>query len=396
MGAGKRIVLVGLKRTFVGKRGGVLAGLSAHTLLTHSFKATLSAVATDNLIIGDVIDDVIVGNVRNSIGNIARVAALDAGLPETVPAMTVDRQCASGLEALAIAAARVRGGDAKVVLAGGVESASTCPWLFDKTQGGYAYAEPRPHEVLLAPKSSGNLPMGKTAEILATAFSVTRDAQDQLALNSHEKAAEAQGNGLFDAEICPLKEISADESVRPQTSLEKLAKLRPVFDARGTVTAGNSSPLNDGAASCLVMTEATAETLGITPQAILGATDVVGLDPNRMGLGPAMTLPRLFKKSGINVSDVDLFEINEAFAAQVLASLRHLKTESKIEIPASKMNVRGGAIALGHPLGATGLRLVVTLVHTLQQNDLHRGVVSMCVGGGQGMSAVIERMGNES
>lgn len=386
----ERVVLAGLKRTFVGKRGGVLASVSAHQLMTHSFIATLDAAQTMCRSIKDSIDDVVVGNVRNSIGNIARVAALDAGVPEWVPAFTVDRQCASGLEALSIAAARVGNGDASVILAGGVESASTCPWLFDKTSRGYAYQEPRPHEVLLAPKSTGNLPMGQTAENVAKAFSITRQAQDQFAMHSHQKAAAATQNNLFESEVCPLNGIAADESIRAQTTVEKLSKLRPVFDAQGTVTAGNSSPLNDGAASCLVMTEATAEKLGITPQAVLGKVDAVGLDPNRMGLGPAMTLPRLFKKSGLNPGDIDLFEINEAFAAQVLASLQHLQHESGIEIPLAKLNTRGGAIALGHPLGATGLRLVVSLVHALKQNSLKRGVVSMCVGGGQGMSAVVE------
>lgn len=390
-----RIVLVGLKRTFVGKRGGALARVSAHQLMTHCFGATLRCVAeTTGKIARDAwlpIDDVIVGNVRNSIGNIARVAALDAGIPESVPACTVDRQCASGLEALAQAAMRIKSGEATVVLAGGVESASTCPWLFDKTARGYAYGEPTPHEILLAPRSFGNLPMGNTAEILAREFSVSRDAQDEFALNSHLKAADAQNKGLFEPEICPVDDIVKDESVRPQTTQERLAELRPVFDKEGSVTAGNSSPLNDGAASCLVMTEATANRLGIVPQVVLGKTDVVGLDPNRMGLGPAVSISRLFEKTNLTVDDVDLFEINEAFAAQVLASTAHLKKHAKIEIPPSRLNVRGGAIALGHPLGATGLRLVVTLAHTLQQLQQTRGVVSMCVGGGQGMSAVIER-----
>jgi acetyl-CoA C-acetyltransferase len=387
MAGNERVVLLGLKRTFVGKRGGALAHVGAHRLMTRSFCATLADVAVPI----DAIDDVIVGNVRNSIGNIARVAALDAGVPEEVPACTVDRQCASGLEALAMAAARVRLGEARIILAGGVESASTCPWLFDKTPRGYAYAEPRPHEILLAPRSTGNLPMGQTAEMLAREFAIPRDAQDRFAYESHQKAANAATLKQFDAEICTMDDIAADESVRPQTTLDRLAALRPAFDANGTVTAGNSSPLNDGAASCLVMTESTANELGIVPQAILGPVDTVGLHPNRMGLGPAMTLPRLLKKSGLACCDVDLFEINEAFAAQVLASLHHLRRNDGIDIPAEKLNCRGGAIALGHPLGATGLRLVVTLVHALEQNDLKQGVVSMCVGGGQGMSASVMR-----
>jgi acetyl-CoA acetyltransferase family protein len=383
------IALVGVKRTHIGKLGGGLAGVTPHLLLAECFKATLAPLEATGVRLAGV-DDVVVGNVRNSIGNIARVAALEAGLPESVPAVTVDRQCASGMEALAVGACRVAAGFAEVVLAGGVESASRAPWLFEKTRRPYAYLEPRPHEVQMASRASGNLPMGETAERLADEFGLERAALDAFALKSHQKAARAVAEGAFDAETSADSLLARDECVRPDTTLESLAALRPVFRKTGVLTAGNSSPLNDGAAACLVMRADTAKRLGLTPDAVLTGIDTVGLDPNRMGLGPALSIPRLMADLGLDTDTVDLFEINEAFSAQMLATLGHLEASVGIVIPEEKLNVNGGAIALGHPLGATGLRLIATLVNALRRRGLKTGMASLCVGGGQGMSAAVE------
>lgn len=382
------IAIVGLTRTHIGRLGGALSKTRPHELLAACFEKTLSDASAKGFK-REMLVDVIVGNVRNSIGNIARVTALHAGLDESLPAATVDRQCASSMEALSIAACRVLAGGEGAVLVGGVESASLAPWLFEKTTRPYAYMEPRPFDILMSPPSYGNVPMGETAEILADEFGLTREAMDRFSADSHEKAAEARANGAFDDEICPIASIAADESIRAETTVQSLATLRTVFRKEGRLTAGNSSPLNDGATSCVVMTQSTAEALGIEPDALLLGIDTIGLDPRRMGLGPALTIPRLLSEFSLAIDDIDLVEINEAFSAQVLAVLAHLKSQSGIVVPKEKLNVNGGAIALGHPLGATGLRLVVTLVNTLKRRSLNRGVASLCVGGGQGMSAMV-------
>jgi acetyl-CoA C-acetyltransferase len=383
------IALVGLKRTFIGKLGGRLAGVEPHLLLASCFKTSLSATQGKGLDASQLAD-VIVGCVRNGIGNIGRVASLSAGIPEHVPAMTVDRQCASSMEALAVAACRVHAGHSSALLVGGVESASRSPWLFERTGRAYAYFEPKPFSILLSPKSTGNLPMGETAEMLADEYGLSRDALDSMAQESHRKAADATAQGRFAAEISPVDELDRDESVRPDTTYASLAELKPVFRKGGRLTAGNSSPLNDGAASCLVMSRTQAEAVGVKPDALLRGIHTVGLDPNRMGLGPALVIPNLLREFGLGETDIDLYEINEAFSSQVLAVLAHLEQESNIRIAPDKLNIHGGAIALGHPLGATGLRLIVTLASALKQRGQKRGIAALCVGGGQGMGALVE------
>jgi acetyl-CoA C-acetyltransferase len=339
------------------------------------------------------IEDVIVGSVRNSLGNVGRVAALEAGVPVDVPAMTVDRQCASSLEALATASAKINAGLVDRVLVGGVESASRCPWFMEKTPAAYAYFEPRPYTIRLATEEIGDPPMGETAEILADEFAITREEMDRLSLTSHERAAAADGRGDFSEEIVPLPvprrkgpplPFERDETIRGDSSLEALGRLRPVFRKDGRVTAGNASPLSDGAAACLAVSRGEAERSGWTVAGWATGFATVALEPSRMGMGPALAIPRLLEEQGLGANDIDLFEINEAFAAQILAVNRVL------EIPAERLNVNGGAIALGHPLGATGLRLVVTLAHTLRRRGLRRGIASLCVGGGQGMAALVE------
>lgn len=422
------VAIVAPVRTPVGKLGGALAGIEPYVLLGNAirgavfhaydasaeFQAVLESGKRDRepsagsmpldtrerRALKDVInaDEVIVGCVRNGIGNVARVGALDAGIPMTVPAMTVDRQCASSLEALSIAAARINAGLAKKIIVAGVESASQAPWLFEKTARPYSYFEPKPHRIRMATEEVGDPPMGETAEILADEFGITREEMDEFAFDSHMKAARAQAEGRFEKEMWTLGKDAQgrmvpmdgrDECVRPDTTLEKLAKLPAVFRKGGRVTAGNSSPLNDAAAACFVMSAETAKHDRYAVDAWIKGISTVALDPNRMGLGPAFAIPDLLKSCGLKMADIDLFEINEAFAAQVLAVLREMKKDGNA-LPPEKLNVGGGAIAIGHPLGASGLRIVVTLVRALQARRLRRGVASLCVGGGQGMAVLVE------
>jgi len=375
------IAIAGLVRTPIGRLGGIMAHREAFDLQAEAMRATLARVPMAP-------DEVVVGNVRNSVGNIARVAALEAGVAEDVPAMTVDRQCASSMECLAIAGQRIALGAARGILVGGVESASRSPWLFEKTARPYSYMEPRPYKVRMAHEASGDPSMGETAEILADEFGISRGAMDAFALESHQRALAARERGETAGEIVPGDQPE-DECPRADTSAEKLGKLKPVFRKDGRVTAGNSSPLNDAAAAAMVLSRSAAQEHGITPDAWMFGTTVVGLDPRRMGLGPALAIPRLLQEFGLGIKDVDLFEINEAFATQVLAVLAHLEKAGH-GIPSEKLNVNGGAIALGHPLGATGLRLVVTLVNALRARNLKRGVAALCIGGGQGMAVLVE------
>lgn len=375
------------RRLPVGRHGGALAQFEPYELQARVFASIIKESGRD------AFDEIIVGNVRNSVGNIARVAALEAGIPVDVPAMTVDRQCASGLEALVLAAAKINASLADRILVGGVESASRCPWFMEKTSRAYAYAEPRPYPIRLATPEVGDPPMGETAEILADEYNISRDAMDKFAAESHRRATRAHEERVFASEVVSVERLNRhgqpdlltmDETVRPETTARKLAMLPPVFRPDGRVTAGNSSPLSDGAAACLAMSRRALDRDGLPPAAWLTGAAVVALEPARMGLGPALAIPKLLEAAGLTMADIDLFEINEAFAAQILAVNREL------QIPLDRLNVRGGAIALGHPLGASGMRLVVTLLNLLRQRQIRRGIVSLCIGGGQGMAALIE------
>ncbi len=389
----QRVGIIAPQRTPIGKIGGVLAEVEAWQLLATGIRSTLEK---SNGVSPADFDDVIVGNVCNSIGNIARVAALEAGIPPEVPAITVDRQCASGMEALSIAASKINAGIASKILVGGTESATRAPWLFEKTAKPYNYAPPKPYKVRFSTEEIGDPPMGETAEILADEFSITREEMDIYATESHRCAGSAQENGAFDSEIIPVSIpqrtgdpilVSRDECVRPETSVEVLGKLRPAFRKDGRVTAGNSSPMNDGAASAIVASEKTLQEADVKPEAWLTGVATVGLDPNRMGLGPAIAIPALLEKTGKTIADIDIFEINEAFAVQVLA------VNKKLNIPLEKLNINGGAIALGHPLGCSGLRIVTTLIYAMKKHGHKTGVASLCVGGGQGMAVLIEMEG---
>ena len=377
------IGIAALTRTPTGRHAGALASWEAHELLAHTLRDVSLQTTAD-------VDEVLIGCVRNGIGNVGRVAALAAGIGVDVPACTIDRQCASSLEALMVAAAKIASGMIKSALVGGVESASRCPWFMEKSARPYAYFEPTPYRIRLSSDDIGDPSMGETAEILADEFSISRESMDEFAYTSQSRAAKATQDGAFASEITALPargkqpECSNDETIRDDTTREKLSQLPAVFRKDGRVTAGNSSPLSDGASACFVAGLDEFASLGFAPQVILRGINVAALDPKRMGMGPSLAIPRLLDSCGLKRSDIDLFEINEAFAAQVLAVNHELK------LPGDRLNVNGGAIALGHPFGATGIRLIATLANALKQHDGKRGVASLCVGGGQGMAALIE------
>lgn len=316
--------------------------------------------------------------------NVARIAALRAGLPHSVPAMTVNRFCASGLQSIAQAADRIATGQAEVIVAGGVESMSLVP------MGGKEFS---PNPRLAAERPESYLGMGLTAERVAAQYRVSREDQDRFALRSHQRALAAIAEGKFHDELVPVqartregtRPFERDEGPRADTSLEALARLRPVFKVRGTVTAGNSSQTSDGAAAVVLTSRGTAAELGLEPLARVRGFAVAGVPPEIMGIGPVRAIPRLLSRCGVSQDEVDLFELNEAFAAQALAVIREL------ELPEEKVNVNGGAIALGHPLGATGAKLTATLLHEMRRRNARLGVVTMCVGGGMGAAALFER-----
>jgi len=337
------------------------------------------------------IDDVVVGTAmpEGEQGmNVARIASLGAGLPDSVPAMTLNRFCSSGLEALAQAGSNIAAGWYDVAIAAGVESMTMIPMGGDR---------PSPNPTLMAEQPDIYVTMGMTSENVCSRFGVPRADQDALAVRSHQKAAAAIAAGRFADEIVPVKTrsfdgtawkdvtISIDDGVRADTTAEGLGKLRAAFSKTGASTAGNSSQTSDGAAAVLVMAREKAEALGLTPLGVLRSYAVVGVPADIMGIGPAKAIPKALSKAGISVADVDLFEINEAFASQAIYCARELGLD------AEKVNVNGGAIALGHPLGCTGAKLTATLLHEMGRRGSRYGIVSMCIGGGMGAAAVFER-----
>ncbi len=345
------------------------------------------------------VDDVILGCAfpEGEQGmNVARVALSRAGLPSSVPGMTINRFCSSGLQAIAIASEKVMCGFADVVVAGGTESMSMIP------MGGLKQA-PNPHVMETYPQLY--MAMGLTAEEVAKRWKVSREDQDAFAVASHRKAAAAIGKGHFKDEIVPLKTwvrrelpdgsqkiedlvFDVDEGFRADTTIEALAKLKPAFSLKGTVTAGNSSQMSDGAAAVVVMSDKKAAELGIKPMALFRGYAVGGVDPDVMGIGPTVAIPKVMKITGLKIEDMDLVELNEAFASQSLACIRILGMEDMMD----RINVNGGAIALGHPLGCTGAKLTVTILHELARRNAKYGLVSMCIGGGMGAAGVFERV----
>jgi acetyl-CoA acyltransferase len=342
------------------------------------------------------IDDVILGcaNPEGESGmNMARIAALRAGLPDSVPGVTINRFCSSGLQAIAMAAEKIRSGGAQIIIAGGAESMSMVP------MSGYKFA-PNPWMVDHMPQIY--MGMGLTAEEVQRKFDVSREDSDQFAYRSHQNALRAQAEGKFDEEIVPVEIESTvldngnpkhrttvfqkDEGPRADTSVEALAKLRPVFDANGTVTAGNSSQTSDGAAAALVMSDKKARELGLKPMARFVSFAVGGVPPEIMGIGPVVAIPKALALAGLKTDQIGVVELNEAFAAQALAVIR------KVGIDLDHVNPNGGAIALGHPLGCTGAKLTATILREMKRRDLKYGMVTMCIGGGQGAAGIFERL----
>ncbi|MDP6944380.1 MAG: thiolase family protein [Myxococcota bacterium] len=309
--------------------------------------------------------------------NLARTVAMLAGLPTSVPGQTVNRFCSSGLQTIATAAERIMAGGADLIIAGGVESMSAVPMT------GHT---PRPHPATVADAPALFTPMGATAEIVAERYEVSREAQDAFAYASHQKAAAAIDAGRFTDEIIPFGGLDVDEGPRRDTSIEALAKLRPAFKVGGSVTPGTSSQMSDGAAAVIVASRARAEALGAEILAVYRGFSVVGVEPDEMGVGPAYAVPALLERTGVSLADIDLFEVNEAFASQAVYCV------DKLGLDPDKVNVNGGAIALGHPLGCTGSKLTATLLHELKRRGGRYGVVTMCIGGGMGAAGLFERV----
>jgi acetyl-CoA acyltransferase len=384
----KEVVIVSAVRSAVGKgkKDGALANVHAVDLSANMMRAAVEKAGIDPATIDDVYWGCAMPEATQGL-NVARLAWLRAGLPVEVPAATINRFCSSGLQTVALAAQEIMSGMADVALAGGVEMMSQVP------MSGY-------HTRLDPELTESYIGMGFTAERVAARWNVTREDQDRWALGSQQKAARALKEGAFDGQITPIPveqvtwngtekqtstiEFARDELPRPDTTIEGLAKLKPAFKANGTVTAGNASPYSDGAAALLLMTAERAKELGLTPLARFITFATAGVDPDVMGVGPVKAIPKALKRAGLTINDVKLVEFNEAFAAQVLAVLRDL------EIPEDKVNVNGGAIALGHPLGATGAKLTTQLVHELGKRGGGVGMVTMCIGGGMGAAGLFE------
>ena len=395
----REVFIVDALRTPMGRFGGALAGVRPDDLAAH----VLEAIVARNGVPGEAVDDVVWG-AANQAGednrNVARMALLLAGLPIEVPGVTVNRLCGSGLEAVNGGYREIRSEEAEIVLAGGSESMTRAPFVMSKsdkpfgrnveihdTSIGWRFVNPRMKE------RYGAHAMGENAEVNRRDYGITREEQDAFALESHRRAVAARDSGRFDAELVPLEVrgpknatvvVSADEPPRPDSTLEKLATLKPAFEADGTVTAGNSSGLNDGAAAVLLASEAALREHSWRPLARIVTSAVAGVEPQRMGVGPVFATRKALKKAGLGLDDIDLIELNEAFAAQSLACIKELGLDRH------RVNVNGGAIALGHPLGCSGARILTTLVHEMNRRGARYGLATMCIGVGQGIATIVE------
>ncbi|WP_082233160.1 thiolase family protein [Halobacillus massiliensis] len=372
-------VIVEAKRTPIGKAGGRLSHLPPEKLMQ-----PLLEVLTEDLDCNEL-NDVILGNVVGPGGNIARLSLLTAGLPVSVPGVTIDRQCGSGLEAINMAARFIQSGAGDIYIAGGVESTSLAPWKIKKP----ACIHEAPEiftRARFSPPFIGDPEMGEAAENVAERYFISREEQDEFAFYSHKKAVRAQRDGTFNDEIVTVDNVDRDECPRPDTSLEKLSRLQPVFKKGGTVTAGNACPMNDGAAAVLIMSLEKCQQLGFKPLARFVDSTSAGVDPNLLGIGPVPAIKRLWERQNLSERDVDCVEFNEAFASQSLASLKEMN------ISLEKVNRSGGALALGHPYGASGAVLVTRLIAEMKRSSFHRGMASLGVGGGMGLAAFFESL----
>lgn len=401
-GMNRRAAVVAAVRTPVGRYAGALASVRPDDLAAHVIAACVDRAGVEPALIEDIYF-----GAANQSGednrNVARMAALLAGLPESVPGVTVNRLCASGLEAVNIAARMIEAGHGEVFIAGGVESMSRAPFVLSKADSAFGRSQEL-HDTTLGwrfvnPKLAElHHPhgMGETAENVARRHGIGRKEQDRFALQSQQRWAAAHRAGRFADEIVPVEipqrkgepiVVETDEHPRPETTLAQLAKLRPAFatDEQATVTAGNSSGINDGAAALLLVEAGRARSLGLEPLAYVGPSASAGVDPAYMGIGPVPAIRKVLARAGLTLGDIGLVELNEAFAAQALACLREL------DLDEARVNVQGGAIAIGHPLGCSGARLAVTLVHQMRAGGVERGIASLCVGVGQGLATIFER-----
>jgi acetyl-CoA C-acetyltransferase len=389
------IVIVAAARTAVGKFGGTLAKTPASELGATVIRALLERAK----LTGEQVGEVILGQVlqAGTGQNPARQAVIRSGLPNTVPAMTINKVCGSGLKAVMLAAQAIRDGDSDIVIAGGQESMSLSPHVLPNSRDGQRMGDWKLVDTMINDglwDAYNQYHMGITAENVAKKYGITREQQDALALGSQQKAAAAQDAGRFKDEIVsvsiaqkkgdPLL-FDTDEFLNRKSTAEALAGLRPAFDKAGSVTAGNASGLNDGAAGVVVMTAAQANRLGLTPLARIASYASAGLDPAFMGMGPVPAARKALERAGWKAADLDLLEINEAFAAQACA------VHNEMGWDMSKVNVNGGAIAIGHPIGASGCRILVTLLHEMQRRDAKKGIASLCIGGGMGVALTVER-----
>lgn len=390
----EKTYIVAARRTPIGKFGKSLAAISAVELGA----VAIEAVVKDSGVTKEAIDQVLMGNVIQAGAgqNPARQAAIKAGLDYATPAITINDVCGSGLSSVNLAASLIQSNQARIVIAGGMESMSRAPYILNQARGGYRFGDGQLIDALQKDALidvENNYPMGITAENVAELDQISRQAQDEFALRSHQKAVAAQASHAFDREIVPVEVptrkgtviVKEDEAPRADTSLEALQKLKPSFTSQGTVTAGNASGLNDGAAAVMLASESAVKQYGLQPLAEWQAATLVGIDPAYMGLGPAYAIEKLFKDNGISRDDIDLYEINEAFASQSVACLRRLKLDER------RVNPRGGALALGHPVGCSGARILVTLIHEMQDLDARTGIASLCIGGGMGVACLIEK-----
>jgi 3-oxoadipyl-CoA thiolase len=393
-------LICGAVRTPVGRHGGALAYVRPDDLLATAIAELMRRTGVPP----ERVDDVIMG-CTNQAGedtrNVARMASLLAGLPVEAAGQTVNRLCGSGLQSVVSAGHAIRCGEGDVFVVGGVESMSRAPWVTLKPESGFTRAAPVSSDTTVGwrftnPRMRGEwtTSLGETAEIVAERHGVTREEQDAFAVESQRRAARAIRDGLFEAEIVRVEVpqrrgdpivVERDEHPRPDVTVEGLARLRPAFREGGTVTAGNSSGINDGAAALLVTSRETARELGLEPLARVGTSAVAGVDPSCMGLGPVPAVRKVLARAGIGIEQVDLIELNEAFAAQAIACIREL------ELDPERVNVNGGAIALGHPLGCTGARLLTSLLYEMDRREAATGLVTMCIGVGQGIATLVHR-----
>ena len=387
----REAVIVSAVRTPVGRCRGALAAVGAPEL---GARVIAEAVRRAGLK-GEEVEEVIFGNLgNNDSANLARVVTLQAGLPFTVPAITIDRQCSSGLNAIAMGALMIEAGEADILVAGGTESDSNRPHLMEKARVAYQVAPPQWLVRRTAPGAL-NVSMGTTAENLGRKYHITREECDAFALESHRKAAAAQAAGRFDAQMIPVTVpgkrgkttvVDRDECVRPESTMETLGRLPTAFEPDGVCTAGNSSPMSDGAGAVVLMDRETAEKKGLEPLAVFRGFAVTGCDPSIMGVGPVEAIRKVLRKTGLTLEEMDLIELNEAFATQSIACIRELGLDM------DKVNVNGGALALGHPLAGTGAILTAKLLYELKRRRARYGLVAFCMAGGQGGAAVFERI----